>query len=823
MSLSKSGKWVLSTLFTIFIALLGALAAAAPSGAAPPASPVPLAASAAPRLPSGAVRLGTLPPGAKISAEVTLNVPDQAALTTFLGGLTDPRSPFFRRFLKPGQFGRAFGPSLAQVAAVENALRSAGLSPGPVSANRLAIPVTATAAAIERAFGITLDSYRLPGGREAYANTTAPKVPAAVAPLVQGVLGLDDLSAEQPMGIRPVPVAAIRANTKAGYRAARATPGAAGPQPCSAAGGSSPNTANIFAGYYGMSPLYQLGDLGQGTRIGVLELEPNLPSDITAYKQCYGISTRVNYIKVDGGAGSGAGSGEAAMDIEIVAGLVPRSTIDVYQAPNSNREGPGTGFYDIFKKFATSDTDKVLSVSWGDCEDNVVVADMKAEETLFEQANAQGQTIFAASGDQGSTGCFNPNATTADDRLSADSPASAPYVIGVGGTSFSQSGAGQQEIVWNDSGAGLGAGGGGVSSIWCMPGYQHRTSIRGIVNRDSVRDTRSSCASKYYREVPDIAADGDPIFGYAIYYGGGWLPGGAAGTSAAAPVWASIAALTDVSPFCAAYRSRGAMLPQNLYNVAAAYRSYIYSSKPEGLRDITSGNNDYTDSGYTGGRYPATAGYDMASGLGAPIVSGLSGGSFRTFIPGLAALMCHQTATRLKTVRVTSVWPRAGKAGKSARVTVHGSGFLPIRGADEARILSGSKVLATVAATCGTTACTVTVPAESARTVDIKIYTETLWSSTTSRADRYTYAAPPHISSISPAKGTRAGGTKVTIHGTNFIGVASVHFGSKLGTKVRVISATEITVVTPSAAKGTVKLTITAAGGTSNAGTYRYT
>ena len=390
MLLSKFAKRFLIAFVTVFISLLGVLAGAAPSEAARPASPVPLAGSVAPPLPAGAIRLGALSPGTKISIEVTLNIPDQAALTAFLNGLADPQSPFYQHFLLPGQFGPRFGPSLTQVAAVEDALRSAGLSPGQVSPNRLSIPVTAPASVIEHAFGLTLDSYRLPNGRAAYANTTAPKVPAAVAPLVQGVLGLNDLYPVQRLSSGPraaTPAASIATGRAA--RPARPAVGS-GPQPCAAASNSA-NTADVIAGHYGLSLLYLLGDFGKGIRIGVLELEPNLTSDIAAYEQCYGISTKANYIKIDGGAGPGAGSGEAALDIEMLAGLAPKSVIDVYQAPNSNGSGPGTGFYDIFKRFATSDTDKVLSVSWGSCEGNTAVADAKAQESLFEQANAQGQ------------------------------------------------------------------------------------------------------------------------------------------------------------------------------------------------------------------------------------------------------------------------------------------------------------------------------------------------------------------------------------------------------------------------------------------------
>jgi hypothetical protein len=111
-------------------------------------------------------------------------------------------------------------------------------------------------------------------------------------------------------------------------------------------------------------------------------------------------------------------------------------------------------------------------------------------------------------------------------------------------------------------------------------------------------------------------------------------------------------------------RVQGPTLAQNLYNVVASHHFYICSSKPQAVRDNTSGNNDYTPSGYTGGLYPATRGYDMASGLGAPMVSGLSNHTWHVFLAGLTQLLCHQSATKLKTVKVTSVSPRSGPAGK---------------------------------------------------------------------------------------------------------------------------------------------------------------
>src|SRR5579863_6192132 len=276
MSPSKPASRTFTALAATLIAVAGLLTVTAPSQAAPRAatrtSPVPLTASIAPTLPSGAVRLGLLAPSRTLTIEVALNVGHQAALTAFLNGLSDPRSPFYQRFLGPGQFGPRFGLSLTQVAAVSDALRAAGLSPGPVSANRLSIPVTASAGAIEHAFGIWINQYRMPGGRLAYANSAAPKLPATVAPLVQGVLGLDDLFPYQPQRTGPLtaaPAAPLNPNPGPGVKRQRAAHPAApglGPQPCSAATSSLANTANTVASHYGLSLLYLLKDLGKGAR-----------------------------------------------------------------------------------------------------------------------------------------------------------------------------------------------------------------------------------------------------------------------------------------------------------------------------------------------------------------------------------------------------------------------------------------------------------------------------------------------------------------------------------------------------------------------------
>jgi subtilase family serine protease len=170
-----------------------------PGGAGPL---VRLAKTAPPAVPAGARLIGPLAAGRRIRLDVTLTLPDPGAVASYVAALSDPHSPLFHRFLRGGQFGLRFGPSQATVATVESALRAAGLEPGTVAGDHLAIPVVATAGAVERAFHISLVDYQLPDGRIAYANSTTAEVPADIAPVLGGVLGLDDLYTVQSRLVR---------------------------------------------------------------------------------------------------------------------------------------------------------------------------------------------------------------------------------------------------------------------------------------------------------------------------------------------------------------------------------------------------------------------------------------------------------------------------------------------------------------------------------------------------------------------------------------------------------------------------------------------
>src|SRR4029077_1926098 len=119
---------------------------------------------------------------------------------------------------------------------------------------------------------------------------------------------------------------------------------------------------------------------------------------------------------------------------------------------------------------------------------------------------------------------------------------------------------------------------------------------------------------------------------------------------------------------------------------------------------------------------------------------------------------------------------------------------------------------------CATaTSCTATSPAGSG-VVDV---TASVGGQTSliNPADQFTYppAPAPTVTAISPPGGAAAGGTPVTINGTNFsttAGATTIAFGSAAGTAVSCSSTTSCTATSP-AGTGTVDVTVSVAGQTS--------
>ncbi len=517
------------------------------------------------------------------SFDVTLAPRDQSGLTSFIASLSNTASPNYHRFLTPREFAHRFGASSSSVAAVRSYLLGYGLHVGSLSTGRLVLHVTGTTTQIAHAFSARVETVRGTDGVIAAQLATNGTFPSALAHDVAGVAGLTSV---------------VRPSTNLVHPHSRSH--AVVPQACPNDGGELSTTPNSLGGYtalqeaqlYGVTPQWAAGNVGTGQTIALYELSAYDPSDLATFFQCYSLNPTITPVSVDGGP-TGTYDDEPTLDIEQAAALAPGATFEVYQGPNNS-----TGPLDTYTQIADDDTASIVSTSWGTCESDPQ-GDPSAEQPIFEQMSAQGQTVVSAAGDAGSSDC---NGIT-NNSLAVDDPASQPFVTGVGGLPVNSISP-LNETVWNTpvKSGNAGAGGGGVSVLWTRPTWQ---SAPGIP------------ASETMRLVPDLSALADPNTGFIQYFTGtgaglchkncaaGWNSIG--GTSVGAPLVSALVAVAAQS--CGV--SRLGFINPSLYAMAST-----------GFVDVTTGSNDL----YGVGGYSAGPGYDEASGLGSPNGAGFFAG-----------------------------------------------------------------------------------------------------------------------------------------------------------------------------------------------------
>src|SRR5581483_10547259 len=289
----------------------------------------------------------------------------------------------------------------------------------------------------------------------------------------------------------------------------------------------------------------------------------------------------------------------------------------------------------------------VMTESFGSCEANYTASGAAAVSALAQQAAAEGITYLVSSGDAGSAGCDDPNTeTSATGPLSVNALASSPYTIAVGGTQFNEAGGTYwssanggtlgsavsyiPEDVWNanctGSVCGTGtilAGGGGASVFFAKPSWQ--SGVAGIPN-DGARD------------VPDVSLTAALHDAYLLCVDGSCTPNAqgqiqlflVGGTSASAPSFAGVMALVNQKT-----GSRQGQANSVLYALATSdtlANCNASNALPPGtciFNDVTVGTNAVPgEANYNSGSetYPATPGYDLASGLGSVNVANLANG-----------------------------------------------------------------------------------------------------------------------------------------------------------------------------------------------------
>ena len=470
--------------------------------------------------------------------------------------------------LSSDELAERYGADPADVDLVSRELGRRGLEVTAVHAVTRRVKVAGTLGDLSSAFGTTLRQVSSPDprgrGRVTHRYREGPLfLPAALDGVVTAVLGLD-----------------TRPQAKPHFRTRGDDSG-----PAAAQGTSYP--PNQVADIYN----FPAGTTGAGQTVAVIELGGGFTaSDLDAYFASLGLAVpSITAASVDGasnnpGDTSGA-SMEVNLDIDVIGAAAPGAAQVVYFAPNNGDQG----FVDAISDAAQATPAPIaISISWGQSEDSWTAQGLSAMNQAMSDAAALGITVCVAAGDNGSSDGVN------DGQVHVDFPASSPYALACGGTKLiadPATGQVSSEVVWNELASKEGAGGGGVSDQFPLPGWQ---ASAGVPARASAQPAAAGSAGG--RGVPDVAGNADPVTGYQIYQGGKDQVVG--GTSAVAPLWSAL-----IARLAEATGQRFGLLQPLVYAGVSP------GTDVAGFRDITSGNN---------GAYSAGPGWDACSGLGVP-------------------------------------------------------------------------------------------------------------------------------------------------------------------------------------------------------------
>jgi len=624
---------------------------------------------------------------ARMSIEIALAPRNEAGLARQLQAMYTQGSSSYHRWLAKGAFDARYAPAAAERAAVIRYLRSAGLTVSS-GASPFLIRATGSSERIQAAFRTTLSTY-VARGEHYYANSSAVRMPAAIAPGTLGVIGLTSTVRARPMiaripdARRPLGHASASAKTSGSASCETPLPSEAslfnfantGTPPTWGYGdgpdctGLSPSQTNSIYG----APDVGASGQGAGVNLGLFELSAYQESDIDTWAHTFygsGYRPRLVNINVDGGplnpicpAGDQcpadmnyyAGDIEVDADIEQSLTISPdNSHILVYNAPN---DLTGQTELDEYTVMANQDTADVISSSWGVCEDDIAASYAQAENVVFEQMAMQGQSVFNAFGDSGAYGCL-PSPTYAD----AGDPADQPWVTGVGGTSFEHYNPGTNptgtypdgvETVWNsynlcsdqpanpgnDNQGGLawceltGAGGGAPSQWWGRPFYQRGPGVNSAYTTygNGSTDCALAAVGTPCREGPDISANADPFTGPAEYCTGSastpYSVCASFESTDAIPGWFPIGGTSLSTPLWSAiFADRDGYTGQRTGNANPLLYNLFNTDPGTYFHDIT-GIGPLQQIADNNGLYPSTPGYDMATGIGSPKMAAIITGT----------------------------------------------------------------------------------------------------------------------------------------------------------------------------------------------------
>ena len=583
---------------------------------------------------------GATPASTPIEFTLGLVPSDKTGAEALAQAVTTPGNPSYRHFLTPAEWEKRFSPKASAVNTVKSWLAEQGIAVESVSADRLSIQASASAAAIQRAFGTSLHQYRR-HGRSLRLASTALTVPAPVAGLISGVSGVDQRLATPDHVREPAPAGRRAAPAKKGKEEIPQPEGFRNAQPCSGYYAEKLDATDpAFGGGYPASPPYapcgytppQLqsayglagpigeGLSGAGITVAVVDAyaAPTLLADAQEYAKrnqpgqplgsgqfSESLSPKFNHIEE---CEANEWYGEQTLDIEAVHATAPGANILYVGAKNCEN-----ALYKSVQQVVDGHLADIITNSWS--EDGGDLYESPGSRRSFDNvllmAAGTGIGVQFSSGDEGDEFInFGVNV--------ADYPTSNPLVTAVGGTSLKVGAGGERlgELGWSTSkgllctaelaaekecpknkvgsyipkapGEYLYGSGGMTSYVYGEPVYQEGVVPPALAERNSaLTRTRN-------RVLPDISMDADPTTGMlvgetqtfpdGVYYDQYRI----GGTSLSSPLFAGVMADADQ----AAGGALGFVNPL-LYKLARNDAGVFYDVVPQPLQALI--RSDYAD------------------------------------------------------------------------------------------------------------------------------------------------------------------------------------------------------------------------------------
>ncbi len=412
-----------------------------------------------------------------------------AALATLMDAQQDKTSPSYHKWLTPDTFAQSFGVAPGDIAQVSSWLSDSGLAVENVSRSGRFITFSGSVGSVETAFNTQMHTLTVDGETH-IANTSDISVPSALAPVIKGVSRLNNFFAKS--GARNIQRVTLGPNY-----------------------GTTPTSTHFvgaadLATIYNSKPLLNAGIDGTGITIAVLARSNIQLGDVAAYRSFFALPNNVpNVIVVGQDPGVNSDDVEASLDAELAGAIAPRAKIDfIVSSASLVGEGIDTaGLYAVDNNIGD-----IISLSYGGCEGGDGASGTAFWNILWEEAAAQGQTVFVSTGDSGAAGCDASNATSATHGYGVNALGSSNFNVAVGGTMFVDYGPATYwvnggnagipygtalsyvpEAAWNQgrltttnlnaaangttAGSGIVGGGGGISILTPRPSWQTGSGI----------------------------------------------------------------------------------------------------------------------------------------------------------------------------------------------------------------------------------------------------------------------------------------------------------------------------------------------------------